>query len=139
MSAVAVSVSHYRRRGTVGARRVPAAAVRCACPAQAFQYYPPEPVRKEGTVEESLLAEGMNLMLFGMLTVVLFLALLVVVVSAMSALLARFAPTPSAGAPALAVAAVPSAPDPAVVAAITAALALHRGRRNHRNVPQESL
>jgi oxaloacetate decarboxylase gamma subunit len=80
-------------------------------------------------MDESLLRQGLDLMLFGMLTVVLFLSLLVLATSALSALVRRFAPP--APVPAAAVATRGGAgpgegPSPAVVAAITAALARHR-------------
>lgn len=80
-------------------------------------------------MDESLLQQGLDLMLFGMLTVVLFLSLLVLATSALSALIRRFGPPVAVPAPA----AVPQrasgsaqGPSPAVVAAITAAIARHR-------------
>lgn len=80
-------------------------------------------------MDESLLQQGLDLMLFGMLTVVLFLSLLVLATSALSALVRRFGPPVAVPAPAAAPrgAAAPAAgPSPAVVAAITAAIARHR-------------
>ncbi|MHA7815548.1 MAG: OadG family transporter subunit [Pseudohaliea sp.] len=80
-------------------------------------------------MDESLLHQGLDLMLFGMLTVVLFLSLLVLATGTLSALVRRFAPRVPAPAPAPAAprgSAPPGAPSPAVVAAITAAVARHR-------------
>jgi oxaloacetate decarboxylase gamma subunit len=80
-------------------------------------------------MDESLLRQGLDLMLFGMLTVVLFLSLLVLATSALSALVRRFAPPAPVPAPAAAApgSAVPAnGPSPAVVAAIGAAIARHR-------------
>ena len=78
-------------------------------------------------MDARLLQEGLDLMLFGMLTVVLFLSLLVLATSALSALVQRFAPPapapvqgPRRGGPGAA------GPPPAVVAAISAAVARHR-------------
>ncbi|KGE05156.1 OadG family transporter subunit [Pseudohaliea rubra] len=78
-------------------------------------------------MEESLLQEGLDLMLFGMLTVVLFLALLVLATSALSAAVRRFAPpAPAPIAAPRSDAAAATDPSPAVVAAITAAIVRHR-------------
>jgi len=80
-------------------------------------------------MDESLLRQGLDLMLFGMLTVIVFLALLVLATSALSALVRRFAPPAPAPAPTAAArgGAVPAGePSPAVVAAISAAIARHR-------------
>ncbi len=80
-------------------------------------------------MDDSLLEQGLDLMLFGMLTVVLFLSLLVLATSALSAAVRRFAPSAPVPAPAAAArgGAVPAAgPSPAVVAAIGAAIARHR-------------
>ena len=80
-------------------------------------------------MDESLLQQGLDLMLFGMLTVVLFLSLLVLATSALSALVRRFGPAVPVTAPAAPSRAtgVPAAgPSPAVVAAITVAIARHR-------------
>jgi oxaloacetate decarboxylase gamma subunit len=79
-----------------------------------------------------LLLEGVELMLFGMGFVFVFLVLLVGVVSLMSRLIATFAPP----APAPAVSSpIPSArsashePDAETLAAIQSAIAQHRARR----------
>lgn len=80
-------------------------------------------------MDESLLRQGLDLMLFGMLTVVLFLSLLVLATSALSALVRRFAPPAPVPAPAAAAPGGPvpaRGPSPAVVAAIGAAIARHR-------------
>jgi oxaloacetate decarboxylase gamma subunit len=80
-------------------------------------------------MDESLLQQGLDLMLFGMLTVVLFLSLLVFATSALSALVRRFGPPAPVLAPTAATragAAPADGPSPAVVAAITAAIARHR-------------
>lgn len=69
------------------------------------------------------MAKGVELMLFGMGTVVVFLSLLVVVTSAMSALVNRFAPveetapTPKSG---------ETLADSVLLAVITAAIHKHR-------------
>ena len=72
-------------------------------------------------MESGLIQQGLALMLVGMGTVFVFLTLLVASMSAMSAAVARFAPPPPAP---------PSRPtaseDHAVVAAIVAAVDLHR-------------
>lgn len=46
-------------------------------------------------MQESLLSQGLDLMVFGMGTVFVFLALLIVVTSAMSVLVVRFFPEPA--------------------------------------------
>ena len=77
-----------------------------------------------------LLLEGVELMLFGMGSVFLFLALLILAIRLMARLIERFAP------PAASRAAVVPAPtqfveqpEPAVLAAIQAAIHQHRARR----------
>ncbi|HKK22954.1 MAG TPA: OadG family transporter subunit [Pseudohaliea sp.] len=77
-------------------------------------------------MEQNLLQEGLDLMLFGMLTVVLFLSLLVLATSALSALVQRFAPPAPVPVPPQRGAAAVVDPAPAVVAAIAAAIARHR-------------
>ena len=89
-------------------------------------------------MDESLLRQGLDLMLFGMLTVVVFLALLVLATSALSALVRRFAPPAPLPEPAWAAqrSAVPAqGPSPAVVAAISAAIARHRHAAAGRAAP----
>lgn len=77
-------------------------------------------------MEETLIDQGLELMLFGMGTVVMFLTLLVLVTSAMSALIQRFAPLQAEIEPTAAVAA--PADDPLLLAVITAAIKKHRSR-----------
>ena len=85
-------------------------------------------------MQGSIVAQGVELMLFGMGTVVLFLALLVIATTAMSALVTRYF-TPAEASP-TEPAATPGAPtggagqpDPGVVAAIAAAIHQHRAGR----------
>ena len=86
-------------------------------------------------MQGDIVAQGVELMLYGMGTVVLFLALLVLATTAMSHLITRYFHQPEP-----APAAVPGSGtdrlvdggaelDPAVVAAITAALHRHRANR----------
>ncbi|MCY4426901.1 MAG: OadG family transporter subunit [Halieaceae bacterium] len=49
-------------------------------------------------MQENLLGQGVELMLFGMATVIAFLTLLVLATSLMSLLIKRFFPSPSRGA-----------------------------------------
>jgi len=78
-------------------------------------------------MQSDIMGQGIELMVYGMGTVVVFLALLVVVTSAMSVLVARHFPEP-----------VPPLPSRSrdggdsggnVVAAITAAIHLHRSKK----------
>ena len=77
-------------------------------------------------MEDSLITSGVELMLFGMGTVVVFLTLLVVITGAMSALVKRYLPADAVAATA------ESAPvtDQTLLAVITAAIHEHRSRRN---------
>ncbi|TDG13498.1 oxaloacetate decarboxylase [Seongchinamella unica] len=81
-------------------------------------------------MQQDIVAQGVELMLFGMGTVVVFLALLVVATNAMSAFVSRYfpetQPAPVAGSKPSAAAA---SPDAEVVAAITAAVHQHRKRK----------
>jgi oxaloacetate decarboxylase gamma subunit len=74
-------------------------------------------------VDTNLIGKGVELMLFGMGTVVVFLSLLVVVTSAMSALVRRFAPAEEI-IPAPAPREKPA--DDVLLAVITAAIHQHR-------------
>ncbi len=76
---------------------------------------------------EDLIGQGLELMLFGMGTVVVFLTLLVFATGAMSALIQRYAPEPlpSVESGAGQVAAVT---DPVLLAVISAAIQKHRSR-----------
>jgi oxaloacetate decarboxylase gamma subunit len=78
----------------------------------------------EEIVTGTLIDQGLELMLFGMGTVVVFLSLLVLVTSAMSALIERFAPLP----PVVETAATATTEDPLLLAVITAAIKKHRSR-----------
>ncbi len=83
-------------------------------------------------MQEAIVAQGVELMLYGMGTVVLFLGLLVLATTAMSRLLSRYfpeaAPAPVQTSP-RAVVASAQGPDADVVAAISAAVHRHRSRR----------
>lgn len=84
-------------------------------------------------MEQDIVAQGVELMLYGMGTVVVFLGLLVLITGAMSTLVNRFFPE-------LEVPVAASSPggktgpaartDGEVVAAISAAITLHRSRKN---------
>ncbi len=74
-----------------------------------------------------LLASGVQLMLVGMGTVFAFLTLLVFTTLAMSRLVQRFAPPPAPAAPT-----APSGVPTAHVAAISAALSLHRDKHRRK-------
>ena len=79
-------------------------------------------------MQGDIVAQGVELMLYGMSTVVVFLTLLVVVTTLMSALLQRFF---AEAAPATTGSPRPignAAPDEEVVVAITAAVHAHRNR-----------
>jgi len=83
-------------------------------------------------MQDEIVAQGVELMLYGMGTVVLFLALLIVATTQMSRLMARYFPetelaaTPS---PQRVAAPATNAEDPNLVAVITAAIQQHRARR----------
>jgi len=74
---------------------------------------------------ENLFSQGLPLALFGIGVVFIFLCLLILATRAMSALVARFAPA-AGTAPAET---SPSHLPPAQMAAIIAAITLHRARR----------
>ena len=82
---------------------------------------------------DNFVAQGMELMLYGMGTVVVFLALLVVVTTVMSGVVGRYFPEPTAPAPSPAsrgrTPAASREPDGELVAAITAAIRQHRNRK----------
>jgi len=73
-------------------------------------------------MEDDLLRQGLELMLAGMGTVFLFLTLLVLATSLMSRLVLRLQPLPKEGA------SPPSAGTAEEVAAVAAAIELHRRR-----------
>ena len=77
-------------------------------------------------VEENLIQQGLELMLYGMGTVVVFLSLLVLATNLMSAIVQRYVPpAPEAVAEAMA----PPA-DAHLLAVIAAAIHKHRSRRD---------
>ncbi len=84
-------------------------------------------------MQGDLVAQGAQLMLYGMGTVVLFLALLVVITTFMSRFISRYFPEPVAAArarPAPAAATPPAGQvNDEVVAAISAAIRQHRQPR----------
>ncbi|MAT92144.1 MAG: oxaloacetate decarboxylase [Halioglobus sp.] len=75
---------------------------------------------------DDLLVQGLELMVFGMGTVLAFLSLLVLSTTVMSRCIARYFPQPETVADAPS---VPAAPDPQTLAAIGAAIARHRASR----------
>jgi len=84
-------------------------------------------------MQESLLAQGLDLMVYGMGTVFVFLALLIAVTVAISKVVVRFFPE----APVVPKAIKTLSPKPAAaveprtLAAIKAAIDQHRARRSH--------
>ena len=76
---------------------------------------------------EDIISQGLELMLFGMGTVIVFLTLLVIATSVMSALLTRYAPAPELGD--IDAAAAPASADATLLAVISAAIHKHRSRR----------
>ncbi len=77
-------------------------------------------------MQGDIVAQGVELMLYGMGTVVVFLSLLVVITTLMSAILQRYFAEPE---PVAVVPAGESTPDAEVVAAVAAAIHQHRNRR----------
>lgn len=81
-----------------------------------------------------LMSQGLELMLYGMGTVVVFLALLVVITTGMSRLLGRYFPEPVVVARPRRQSGTPAAPgdgpDKELVAAIGAAIRQHRKTRS---------
>ncbi len=82
-------------------------------------------------MEKDLISQGLELTLFGMGTVVVFLTLLVFVTSGMSALVAKYFPAPPTP-PAARAAADPVA-DATLLAVISAALHQHRLAQEQRS------
>ncbi|MEH6585952.1 MAG: OadG family protein [Halioglobus sp.] len=81
-------------------------------------------------MQQDIVAQGLELMLYGMGTVVVFLALLVIATTAMSSFVGRYFPEPQT--PAVMgnkPASTGAAPNDELVAAITAAVHQHRGRK----------
>ena len=81
-------------------------------------------------MQETLIDQGLNLMLFGMGTVFVFLTILVFATSLMSKIVGRFdgEEPPAAAAPESPAAPVNHQPSPQVMAAIRKAIAAHRQR-----------
>ena len=81
-------------------------------------------------MQPDIVGQGVELMLYGMGTVVIFLAALVVATTAMSRVVTRFFPEPVAveEPPARRSPAAQGAADPQLVAVISAAIAEHRAR-----------
>ncbi len=80
---------------------------------------------------ENLLTQGLELMLYGMGTVIVFLTLLVIATTAMSGLIARYfpeAPAASARPPAARQKGSGAEAEEELVAVISAAIARHRRR-----------
>ncbi|OEO26618.1 oxaloacetate decarboxylase [Pseudomonas sp. J237] len=78
-----------------------------------------------------LLSEGVELMLYGMGSVFVFLTLLILSIHLMARLLGRIAPPVAAAAVTPATPAVQAqGPEPDVLAAIQAAISQHRARRD---------
>ena len=81
-------------------------------------------------MQDQIINQGVELMVYGMGTVVLFLAVLVVATGAMSRLLARYLPEAEpVTTPPPQRAAHPAQPDAKLVAVITAAVHRHRAKR----------
>lgn len=78
-------------------------------------------------MQESLMQQGVELMLYGMGTVFVFLTLLVILTSTMSVLLGRFVkPEPAVASPTVRPAGATD--DKQLIAAISAAIHKHRSR-----------
>ena len=81
-------------------------------------------------MQGDIVEQGVELMLFGMGTVVIFLALLVLATGAMSRLVERYFPEPVITAPPRGTVARPRpGDDPQVVAVISAAIQRHRANK----------
>ena len=79
---------------------------------------------------DDIVGQGVELMLYGMGTVVVFLALLIVITTAMSTVINRYFPEAPAPAPATPRPAATAEPSEEVVAAISAAIHQHRSKRS---------
>lgn len=81
-------------------------------------------------MNDELMAQGVELMLYGMGTVVVFLALLVLVTTFMSRLVNRYFPEPETAIPATTARPSPAgAVDGRIIAVITAAIQQHRAQQ----------
>jgi oxaloacetate decarboxylase gamma subunit len=81
-----------------------------------------------GMMTDNLISEGLELMVFGMSTVLVFLTLLVFSTMLMSALVRRFFPEPDLADTASSGLTSAPAGDPKLLAVITAAIHKHRSR-----------
>lgn len=79
-------------------------------------------------MSESILLQGVDLLVFGMGTVFVFLTVLVVATTLMSYLVTRFFPEPVQPHPVTPAPVVEEGPDPRVLAVIKAAIEQHKGR-----------
>ena len=80
-------------------------------------------------MQETIIEQGTTLMLYGMGTVFIFLTLLVFATTLMSYLVTRFSPAKAAAEPRLQNSSNPAdQPGPQVIAAIKAAIKLHRNK-----------
>ena len=77
----------------------------------------------------SIVEQGVELMLFGMGTVIVFLGLLVLATLLMSRVLARYFPEPEPAPAPVRVATASAAVDSELIAVISAAIQQHRSRR----------
>ena len=77
----------------------------------------------------SIVEQGVELMLFGMGTVIVFLGLLVLATTLMSRLVSRYFPEPEPAAAPVRAASPPPAAEDELVAVISAAVHQHRNRR----------
>jgi oxaloacetate decarboxylase gamma subunit len=81
-------------------------------------------------MQETLIDQGINLMLFGMGTVFVFLTILVFATGLMSSIVARFSNSDASNTPSPDAVNTPSSthPSPQIMAAIRKAIAAHRQR-----------
>jgi oxaloacetate decarboxylase gamma subunit len=84
-------------------------------------------------VDNSLIGQGLELMLYGMGTVVVFLSLLVVVTASMSSVVQRFVPQPPESGGAKPDASPASITDGTTLAVIAAAIHRHRSIKQNRD------
>ncbi len=80
-------------------------------------------------MQDTIITQGLELMLYGMGTVVVFLSLLVVATGAMSSLIERFFVEPQPAARPTSQPAAKPADDGELIAVISAAVARHRQRQ----------
>jgi oxaloacetate decarboxylase gamma subunit len=82
-------------------------------------------------MQETVLEQGVDLMIFGMGSVFVFLTLLVIVTTIMSAIVQRFAPEKTLVISAAAKPSAAAAIDPKITAAITTAIHQYR-KKSHK-------